>query len=171
MVLLAGCANDNLATVSQVPGYDQCLYRSNLSRYGHITPECRPVTRTQLAMARRSIAYNRQQEISAFEASLYDASEARPSGRMACPTYCPPPMMIPPPTGPVYMPAPDEVIAPPVPLAPPPVAECPVGSPVIGKPGYVTSPYAPKAGYVDVSGMARGSQVKDPYSGRTFRIP
>ncbi|MEP6604185.1 MAG: hypothetical protein ABJB69_09575, partial [Spartobacteria bacterium] len=41
----------------------------------------------------------------------------------------------------------------------------PIGKPVPDKPGYVYSPSDPGK-YVDVSGYARGSKVKDPYSGK-----
>lgn len=40
----------------------------------------------------------------------------------------------------------------------------PYGVPVAGKPGYVTSPYAPYAGLVDVRGYAPGTEVACPYS-------
>ncbi|MEA3209539.1 MAG: ral secretion pathway protein [Chthoniobacter sp.] len=61
--------------------------------------------------------------------------------------------------------------------APPPAANSPSASdipaaiPVEGKPGYVTSPHAPKAGYIDVRGFAAGTEIKDPYSGKIFRVP
>jgi len=46
----------------------------------------------------------------------------------------------------------------------------PTAKPVEGKPGYVFSPF--DAGkYVDVSGYAPGSKVKDPYSGKIFLVP
>jgi hypothetical protein len=46
----------------------------------------------------------------------------------------------------------------------------PTAKPVEGKPGYVYSPF--DAGkYVDVSGYAPGSKVKDPYSGKIFLVP
>jgi len=35
-------------------------------------------------------------------------------------------------------------------------SDMPYGVPVQGKPGFVKSPFAPFAGYVDVSGMSRG---------------
>jgi hypothetical protein len=57
---------------------------------------------------------------------------------------------------------------PPAPLAP---KEYPVGTPVTGKPGFVTSPYKPYAGYVDVRGFSPGEQVKCPYSGKIFLVP
>jgi hypothetical protein len=47
----------------------------------------------------------------------------------------------------------------------------PVGTPVAGKPGFVTSPYKPYAGYVDVRGFTPGEQVKCPYSGKIFLVP
>ena len=58
---------------------------------------------------------------------------------------------------------------------PPPDAgtgrDWPVGTPVAGKPGFVTSPYKPYAGYVDVRGFSPGEQVKCPYSGKIFLVP
>ncbi len=57
----------------------------------------------------------------------------------------------------------------PVPAATP--RDLPYGTPVPGKPGYVTSPHSPTAGYVDVKGFPPGSEVKDPYSGKIFLVP
>ncbi len=57
----------------------------------------------------------------------------------------------------------------PVPAAAP--RDLPYGTPVPGKPGYVTSPHSPTAGYVDVRGFPPGSEVKDPYSGKIFLVP
>ena len=45
------------------------------------------------------------------------------------------------------------------------------GIPVPGKDGFVTSPFAPNSGYVDVRGVPPGTEVKDPYSGKTFLTP
>jgi hypothetical protein len=45
------------------------------------------------------------------------------------------------------------------------------GTPVPGKPGLVTSPYAPNSGYIDVRGFAPGTPVKDPYTGKIFLTP
>ena len=50
-------------------------------------------------------------------------------------------------------------------------AALPYGVPVPGKPDFVTSPYAPKAGYVDVRGYTRGQAVRDPYTGQMFLVP
>ena len=47
----------------------------------------------------------------------------------------------------------------------------PYAKPVPGKPGYVFSPYDSNGGYVDVTGFAPGSKVKDPYSGKIFLVP
>jgi hypothetical protein len=49
--------------------------------------------------------------------------------------------------------------------------EWPSASPVPGKPGFVTSPYQPDAGYIDVRGFPKGTEVKDPYTGRKFLVP
>lgn len=49
--------------------------------------------------------------------------------------------------------------------------DIPYAIPVPNKPGFVTSPYAPKSGYVDVRGFPSGTEVKDPYSGKTFLTP
>jgi hypothetical protein len=49
--------------------------------------------------------------------------------------------------------------------------DAPYAIPVPNKPGFVTSPFAPKAGYVDVRGFPSGTEVKDPYSGKIFLTP
>src|SRR5690348_9959652 len=41
-------------------------------------------------------------------------------------------------------------------------AQFPVAKPVPGKPGLVFNPFKPNGGYIDVSGYAPGSKVKDP---------
>jgi hypothetical protein len=45
------------------------------------------------------------------------------------------------------------------------------GSPVPGKTGFVTSPFAPDSGYVDVRGFPPGTAVKDPYTDKIFLTP
>jgi hypothetical protein len=48
----------------------------------------------------------------------------------------------------------------------------PYGIPVPGRKGMVTSPYTPEEGkYVDVTGFASGSVVKDPYTEKFFLVP
>ena len=50
-------------------------------------------------------------------------------------------------------------------------ADLPYGTPVAGKPGFVTSPFAPDAGYVQVLGFPPGTPVEDPYTGKIFLTP
>jgi beta-lactamase regulating signal transducer with metallopeptidase domain len=47
----------------------------------------------------------------------------------------------------------------------------PYGMPVAGKPGFLTSPFAPDQGMVDVRGFAPNTEVKCPYTGRVFLVP
>ena len=49
--------------------------------------------------------------------------------------------------------------------------DIPYAIPAPNKPGFVTSPYAPKEGLVDVRGFASGTEVIDPYSGKIFLTP
>ena len=49
--------------------------------------------------------------------------------------------------------------------------DSPYAVPVAGKKGFVTSPFAPDAGYIDVSKFPPGTEVKDPFSGKIFRTP
>ena len=49
--------------------------------------------------------------------------------------------------------------------------EGPYGTPVPGKPGFVTSPYAPDTPPIDVHGVATGAEFKDPYTGHVFLVP
>jgi len=51
-------------------------------------------------------------------------------------------------------------------------AGLPYGIPVPGRKGMVTSPYLPEEDkYIDVTGFASGSIVKDPYTGKFFLVP
>ena len=51
-------------------------------------------------------------------------------------------------------------------------AALPYGIPVPGREGMVTRPYTPDEGkYVDVTGFASGSVVKDPYTEKFFLVP
>jgi len=49
--------------------------------------------------------------------------------------------------------------------------DMPYGIPVPGQKGVVTSPYLPEGNYIDVSAFAPESAVKDPYTGKIFRVP
>jgi len=49
--------------------------------------------------------------------------------------------------------------------------ELPHGTPVPGKPGLVTSPFAPDSGYVEVTGFPPGTAVEDPFTGKIFLTP
>jgi len=47
----------------------------------------------------------------------------------------------------------------------------PYGTRVPGKEWFVTSPFAPDSGYVDVTGFPPGTEVEDPYTGKIFLTP
>lgn len=83
-----------------------------------------------------------------------------------------PPEQQPPPTT-EGGPKPPEVKPPPaVPdSGPVKVGEIPYAKPVPGKPGFVFSPYDQYKGYIDVRGFPPGTEVKDPYSGKSFLVP
>lgn len=49
--------------------------------------------------------------------------------------------------------------------------DVPYAIPVPNKVGFVTSPYAPNQGLVDVRGFRSGTEVKDPFTGKFFLIP
>jgi hypothetical protein len=49
--------------------------------------------------------------------------------------------------------------------------DIPYGIPVPGKQGFVTSPFSPDSGYIDVRSFPPGTEVKDPYTGKTFLTP
>lgn len=52
-----------------------------------------------------------------------------------------------------------------------PFVQLPSGTPVAGQPAMVRSPYNPKGGLVDLTGMPPGIEVKDPYSSKVFLVP
>jgi hypothetical protein len=52
-----------------------------------------------------------------------------------------------------------------------PQSEFPTAKAVPGKPGYVLSPFDADGRYVDVSGYASGSKVKDPWTDKIFIVP
>jgi hypothetical protein len=68
-------------------------------------------------------------------------------------------------------PAPSTNTPPPSTQEPVKTGDLPYAKGVAGKPGFVTSPFAPAAGYIDVRGFPPGTEVKDPYSGKTFLVP
>ena len=53
----------------------------------------------------------------------------------------------------------------------PAAPQFPVAKAVPGKPGLVFNPFDAKGGYIDVSGYASGSKVKDPESQKIFIVP
>ena len=59
----------------------------------------------------------------------------------------------------------------PVPDQPVARGEIPYAKPVPGKPGFVFSPYDQFKGYIDVRGFPPGTEVKDPYSQKSFLVP
>jgi hypothetical protein len=105
------------------------------------------------------------------------SSSGSPSGRTAAPKPRSTPVStstpIPKPT-PQATPKPPVTSATPTPQASSPVKTeepLPYGRPVPGKPGYVTSPYSPEAGYIDITGFTPGSKARDPYTNKIFRVP
>jgi hypothetical protein len=52
-----------------------------------------------------------------------------------------------------------------------PQADFPTAKAVPDKPGYVFSPFDSSGRYVDVSGYASGTKVKDPWTDKIFLVP
>ena len=169
---LAGCATGPYAPIAERSpyGYGCALPCPRL------TPEPCEITRTQEAARMRRLAYRRAELIGAAEAEIYTSTPAVPSGTGVS-TFQPSSPRVFPQAGPQGYMGPG-MIPPGPPLGPSPVAEgrgngvgCPMAVPVPGKPGFVVSPHSPNSGYVDVTGMAPGSEARDPYSGKVFRVP
>lgn len=47
----------------------------------------------------------------------------------------------------------------------------PVGKVVVGRPGFVFSPFTDQSKFVDVAGLTSGTTVRCPYSGKLFLVP
>jgi len=54
---------------------------------------------------------------------------------------------------------------------PPAGDRLPLGIPIAGMPGYVSSPYLPNASIIDVRDVSPGTKVRDPYTGKVFLVP
>jgi hypothetical protein len=124
-----------------------------------------------------SIAHPRSSPTPHRTPAKRDKGKKPAGGDQAVPPETPPPA---PAVSPVPTPTPHVVPMPVLPVVrtadgvPPtkrPRRDLPYGIPVPNKPGFVTSPYAPKSGYVDVRGFPSDTEVKDPYTGRIFLTP
>lgn len=179
LAILAGCACPK--QVSTCPPPKTCCYDAFRDPYRIAYPRLRPVaeqvpiSNTQQALEMRRAAVLRQREGVRFENNLMSSTTPlkQPStgtvmfgateGSGVFETG-----KTPVPAAPSY-PGPDATR-----VSPPAVSEhlsTPMATPVPGKPGYVYSPFSGNGAFVDVQGLAPGSLAKDPYSGRTFRVP
>ena len=118
-----------------------------------------------------SIAHPSQKKKAAPPPKPPTKQSSKTKGNAQNPDYPPTPA----PTMPTPTPSATTTSPPVRPASVPPVKnsklDIPYGIPVPGKPGFVTSPFAPKAGYVDVRGFPSGTEVKDPYTGKIFLTP
>ncbi|HWL54364.1 MAG TPA: hypothetical protein VNQ90_18135 [Chthoniobacteraceae bacterium] len=189
-VLLAGCASYDSETTVGIEQSRDDIYRDSWltgnepGRYSQTVeglrsrqrvwrePEQVEITRTQQAMALRKVALQRQEKTSSFESSvLGSGSIPQPSGSVSTSfpvdeegrTLSTPNQQI---IGTASTAGRLPAVA-----EGPRVNNTPIASPVAARPGYVISPYAPGSGYVDVTGIPAGSNVRDPYSGKIFRVP
>ncbi len=102
----------------------------------------------------------------------YRGSADENSTKFATPTPTPDPYATPtPPVEETAVVSPTMPTPTPAPTTATPAREMAYGTPVPGKPGFVTSPHSPYAGYVDVRGFPPGTEVKCPYSGKIFLVP
>ncbi len=187
-VLLVGCASyesettvgientrddiykDSWLTGNEPGRYSQTVAGLRSRQLVRTEPEQVEISRTKQAMALRRVALARQEQTSAFESSvLGSGSIPQPSGSVS--TSFPVDEEGRTLGGLEQMAAARTVGTLPAVAEGPRVNNALVATPVAAKPGYVISPFAPGSGYVDVRGVPSGSSVRDPFSGKIFRVP
>jgi hypothetical protein len=102
---------------------------------------------------------NAQKRASAEDASAGKASEKPTETKATTPAAIPAPTPID--IRPAAMAAPD----------PRGRRDAPYGLAVPDRPGFVTSPYAPTQGFVDVRAFPSSTEVLDPFTGKIFLTP
>ncbi len=154
LILATGCTtyNEDRVADSDYPT-DYYAVSSSGSRLARDfrQPEPVEITRTQEATATRFAALHRQQEDELTQREMYASREPSVSGRIS---NSMPQILVEEPGL--------EVVA---------ERRMPTARRVDGRPGFVTSPYAPNAGFIDVTGMPSGTDARDPYTGRVFQVP